>query len=226
MKHFTQRMESDENFKTLVKQEKALIGAIRYQGIQENLRYLATLESNLQKETPINVQISPRKWYYYAAAATVGIAIIGALIFNSFNQSPEQLFTAYFKPYPNMFEATVRGNSVSTPERREAFQAYEQGDYQKAATLFTELLKTNNEPGILLLLGNSNLILGNVEEAKKNFITLNKDFDELDMQSKWFLSLCYLKSGDVERARAILKELGDTEVSYATKAKELLEKVD
>ena len=46
------------------------------------------------------------------------------------------------------------------------------------------------------------------------------------MQAKWYLSLCYLKSGETEKAQAILKELGATEISYATKARELLEKVN
>ena len=111
-------------------------------------------------------------------------------------------------------------------KRTEAFQAYEQGEYQKAAAMFSTLLKEKEEPGVLLLLGNCNLILGNVEEAKQNFTTLNSDFDELDIQAKWFLGLCYLKSGDVEKARTMLTELGQTEISYADKAKELLEKLN
>lgn len=225
LEQITMRIESDENFKMLVEQEKALIGAIRHQGLQENLQYLKTLEANIHE----NIQLKPnspvKKWYYLAAAATVGIVIVGKILLTSLSESPDKLFEAYFTPYPNMFEPTLRGTSTAT-QRTEAFQAYEQKDYQKAAVLFKELLKTNKEPGILLLLGNSNLILGNIEEAKENFTTLNQDFDELDMPSKWFLSLCYLKSGDVEHARKILKELGETEVSYATKAKELLEKVN
>jgi hypothetical protein len=35
-----------------------------------------------------------------------------------------------------------------------------------------------------------------------------------------------LKSGDMKQAKAILKELGDTEISYATRARELLKKVN
>jgi hypothetical protein len=68
--------------------------------------------------------------------------------------------------------------------------------------------------------------LGDIEAAKENFTTLNKEFDELDMQAKWYLSLCFLKSGDMKQAKAILKELGDTEISYATRARELLKKVN
>jgi len=226
MKHFTSRIESDEKFKTLFEQEKALVGAIRHQGLQDNLQYLKTLEANMQETVHLKPNWGIKKWYYYAAAATVGIIILSKVLITSFTETPDQLFEAYFTPYPNMFEPTVRDNNTVVSKRTEAFQAYEQHDYQKAAILFKDLLKTNKEPGILLLLGNANLILGNLDEAKENFTTLNKDFDELDMQSKWFLSLCYLKSGDIERARTMLKELGETEISYATKAKELLEKVN
>ena len=76
------------------------------------------------------------------------------------------------------------------------------------------------------MLGNTNLMLGQVTEAKENFVTLINDFDDMDLQAKWYLSLCYLKSDDRENARKMLRELGQTEISYASKAKELLEKID
>jgi hypothetical protein len=226
LKTFTTRLESDENFKLLVEQEKALIAAVRYEGAAANLQFLEDLESKLQKETPIRLSSGPTKWYYYAAAAVIGITVVVAVFMNSYKENPDQLFQAYFTPYPNMFEPALRSNQSVDSKRAEAFQAYEQRNYQKAATLFTDLLKDNKDAPMLLLLGNSNLILGNIEKAKANFITLNQDFDNLDMQAKWYLSLCYLKSGETEKAQAILKELGATEISYATKARELLEKVN
>jgi tetratricopeptide (TPR) repeat protein len=231
LKTFTTRLESDENFKLLVEQEKALIAAVRYEGAAANLQYLEDLESKLQKETPIRLSSGPTKWYYYAAAAVVGITVVVAVFMNSFKENPDQLFQAYFAPYPNMFEPGLRSNLFRSDQpidskRAEAFQAYEQGNYQKAATLFTDLLKDNKDAGMLLLLGNSNLILGNLEEAKDNFITLNRDFDGLDMPAKWYLNLTYLKIGETEKAQAILTELGATESSYAAKARELLAKVN
>lgn len=232
--HFIARMESDETFKLLVEQEKAIIGAIRYQGLTDNLQYLQALEANhedgarvkrLDTSTPV------RKWYYVAAAVTFVILILGRVFLTSFNETPHDLFQAYFTVYPNTVEPTLRGassmsGSTTMTKRTQAFSAYDQGDYQNAAILFGELLQSKEEPGMLLLLGNANLILGKVEEAKGNFIRLNKNYDEFDIQSKWYLSLCYLKSGDVDRARAMLKELGNTEISYANRAKELLDKVE
>jgi hypothetical protein len=51
IKDFNSRMESDQNFKALVKQEMALIAAIRYEGAAANLKYLEDLEAKLQKDT-------------------------------------------------------------------------------------------------------------------------------------------------------------------------------
>jgi tetratricopeptide (TPR) repeat protein len=226
LKNFTTRVQSDENFKLLVEQEKALIAAIRFEGAAANLQYLEELETKLQKETPVRLNTGSTRWYYYAAAAVIGTTILVAVFMNSFDENPDQLFQAYFAPYPNMFEPTTRSAESVDSKRADAFQAYEQGNYQRAATLFSDLLNENKEPGMLLLLGNSNMMLGKLDEAKANFITLNKDYDDLDMQAKWYLSLCYLKTGEIDKAQVLLKELGDTEISYSTKAKELLEKVN
>ena len=98
-------------------------------------------------------------------------------------------------------------------------------DYQKAADGFKALLKEKPEPGVLLLLGNANLMLGNIEEAQNNFLTLIKNFDELDGQAKWYLGLSYLKQGQKEKAKLILQELGDPEITYSKKANELLKEV-
>lgn len=226
MKEFDGRIQRDENFKMLVEHERALIAAIRFEGAATDLKFLKDLESKLQQQTPLSISRSAGKWYYYAAAAIAGIAVMVFAYVSTFKENNDELFQAYFTPYPNMFEPTVRSSESVESKRTEAFKAYEGGDYQKAASLFSDLLEENKEPGMLLLLGNSNLMLGRLDEAKANFLTLNKDYDELDIQAKWFLSLCYLKGGETEKATAILKELGNTEISYATKARELLEKVN
>jgi tetratricopeptide (TPR) repeat protein len=221
---FIERINVDAGFQRLVQQERALINAIRYEGISKDLRYLKKVESSLQSP---NQQTAHRKWYYLAAAAIIGIVALAIFILPTFRPSSDQLFQAYFVPYPNMFEPTLRDNRQPTNDpRTAAFKAYEEQDYQRAAMLFSELLIKEQEPGILLLLGNANLILGNTDDAMKNFGILSKEFDELDMQAKWYLSLCYLKRGDIDQAKKMLKELGETEISYAERARELLKKVE
>lgn len=224
---FNTRLASDFAFKALVDQEKILIQGIHAEGLHRDLQYLKSLERTLSHEPVRSLEWPGKKWHYAAAAAVVFfISAVGIWMYSS-QPTSEQLFMTYYdKPYPNIFDFDTRGAT----QQGEAFKAYERGDYAQAAKLFPEAIKVEQNrdeiPGMLMLLGNANLSIGNTKEAEQNFTTLLNNYDELDMPAKWYLSLCYLKNGDVEKARKMLKELGQTEVSYATRAKELLKKVD
>lgn len=216
---FKERLVQDDEFKRLFQREKLLINGIRFNAIESNLHYLKDLETKLQHKKPGFAY----RWPLAIAAAVALFVVAYVTLFNNSNSS-DKLFEAYYKPYPNMFQPTVRGNNA-TDARAQAFQAYDQGNYAAAAAGFEQLLSEKKEAGVLLLLGNSNLMLGKTDAAKNNFITLSNDFDELDIQAKWYLSLCYLKSGEKEEAIRILSELDKTDISYAMKARELLQKV-
>ena len=224
---FNERLKTEDHFKQLVAREKTLIQGIRLEGLSKDLRFLKALEQNLEKEPTIT---SHKTWYAIAATVSLLVAVTAGLLIYNPKKTSDELFAQYYdKAYPSSVfnESNTRGSAAeSMTMRAKAFDAYDREDYAQAAQLFTELLKAKQEPDLLLLLGNANLKLGHIEQAKQNFITLISDFDELDIPGKWFLSLCYLKSGDVDNARKVLEELGEMEVSYATKAKELLKKVD
>jgi tetratricopeptide (TPR) repeat protein len=224
---FVERLNADDSFKQLVAREKTLIQGVRLEGLSRDLRFLKSVEQNLAREPqPVWNQ---KTWYAIAASISLVVAVAAGLLFFDSKATSDELFAQYYdEAYPSSVfnESNTRASENAVSMRSQAFDAYDRGDYRLAAQLFTELLKTKQEPDLLLLLGNANLKLDRVEQAKQNFITLITDFDELDIPGKWFLSLCYLKSGDVENARKMLKELGEMEVSYTTKAKELLDKVD
>lgn len=216
------RLQSEPELRKLFDQEELLVKVIRYEGARNDLQYLRKLERSLAGNERSFIA---RHWQYFAAAASIALVAVAWFFVPFGNQSPPELYAAYFEPYPNVFEPTLRG-STTTGRRAEAFRAYTDGDYQTAATLFGDLLEENPDPGMLLLLGNANLALDRNEEAKKNFNTLLQDYDDLDMQAKWFLSLCHLKAGEVEKAEALLLQLSYTEVDYAVRAKELLRQVN
>jgi tetratricopeptide (TPR) repeat protein len=223
-KWIEQRLAEEPDLKLQYQEHTQLIEGIRYAHLHDKLMQLRTLEKKLP-----SLEKSPKglhlvfNWKTLAAAATVSLLISGYLLVNR-PANPEDLFAQYFETYPNVFEPTVRGSEVEN-ERRDAFNAYDRGDYKTAVILFERILKQKEEPGVLILLGNANLVLGNVEAAQSNFLTLIKNFDELDGQAKWFLGLSYLKQGNTEKARLILQELGDPQFTYSKKAKELLNDV-
>jgi len=207
------------------KSEKELVQGIRYHFLNRKLEELRALEKALPvvEQESATVRIL-HYWKPMAAAAAVLLTVTFIFLFNR-SESPEELFARNFEPYPNVFEPTQRGNDSNADKRASAFAMYEQGKYAEAATLFNQLLSEKKEPEILLLLGNANMVLNHDEEAKNNFLTLVRDFDGLDEQAKWFLSLVYLKSGEREKAKLIWEELGDPKITYSEKAKKLLREV-
>ncbi|HTF20397.1 MAG TPA: tetratricopeptide repeat protein [Chryseolinea sp.] len=220
---FERRINTDDSFRTLVEQEKYIIGAIRIQGLKDELEQLKRMEATLKDPHTAIRQSSNRRWYALAAA------VVALIIVARFALMPgvttEDLYEDHFRPYPNVFEPTLRGQSLAN-DRTDAFKAYEKGDYKQAAALFRTVLQRQKDPGVLLLLGNCNLMLGNTAEAIVNFSKLAGESSELSMQAKWFLSLAYLKDDDKTRALPLLKELAATDASYADKAKEILKELE
>jgi tetratricopeptide (TPR) repeat protein len=218
------RMANEPELKSKFQKHKQLIAGIRFAHLQDKVNQLRLLESSLP---PIEIKRGKEIpfasfWKPLAAAAALAVVIASYVLINQ-PPKPEELYAQYFQPYPNVFEPTLRGSEEAGLSKRSlGFRAYDQADYTKAAALFREALNEQEDPGILLLLGNANLVLGNVEEAQNNFLTLIKNFDELDAQAKLYLGLSYLKQGDSKKAKLILQELGDPQATYSKKAKELL----
>lgn len=230
MKKVEKRMKEEPEFNELFRQETLLVQGIRYGHLKTKWADLKALEATLpavEPEKPAGRVIEWRSnWKVIAAAASLAL-IIGSYFIATRPVEPDVLYARYFQVYPNVFEPVVRGTNQETP-RAQAFAAYDRGDYARAASGFNQLLKEKEEPEILLLLGNSNLILGNAGEAKENFIRLSRDFENpnTDLLAKWYLSLCYLKLGEKESAKVLLEEIAVESSSYQEKAKEMLKKLD
>lgn len=217
------RIAEEPDLRSKYNEHKEIVEGIRFAHLQNQLEQLRALENTLppvvqDKESPDLISF----WKPLAAAA--GIALLVTIYYFS-NQaaSPQELYAKRFQPYPNVFEPTVRGGATPQDKRALAFRAYDQGDYANAAQLFSELTANKKEPGILLLLGNANLIVGKTEDAQSNFLDLITNFNELEVQAKWYLALSYLKQGEVKKADLILQELSDPQITYSKKAKELLD---
>jgi tetratricopeptide (TPR) repeat protein len=201
-------------------EEKKFEKGIRYHFLTKKLGELRTLEKGL----PV-VEVEKRRvvsyWKPLAIAAGVLLTLTFIFLFTR-PETPGQLFAANFEPYPNVFEPQQRDVAAPATARGWAFAVYEKKDYDEASRLFQQLFISDNEPEVLLLLGNANLANDHTDEAINNFLNLINSFDALTEQAKWYLSLCYLKKGDVEKAKQTLKELTGSDNVYSEKAVKLL----
>ncbi len=220
------RIADEPEFAELYQNELLLVRGIRLSHLKTKLEELKVIEGDMSSTSRPAGRVLSIQTFWRPLAIAAGLTLL-AVAYSLWNNSsnPQELFAANFKPYPNVFEPVVRGTGEQN-KRAEAFAAYEKGEYKVAAEGFKQLLQVNEEPGVLLLLGNANLMLDRTSEAKENFVTLSKDFDELDLLAKWYLSLCYLKMGETDSARVLLDEIVGQGGSYSEKAKELLNKLD
>src|SRR5688572_969509 len=79
-KHFDTRVAQDDFFKALVQREKIIIGAIRSQGLTDNLQYLKSVEEKIQGNQSHLTQGGITRWYYYAAAIVIILVTIKLLL--------------------------------------------------------------------------------------------------------------------------------------------------
>lgn len=212
-----ERLKRDYDFRKLFDREKLLVDMIRFEAARRDLQYLRNLEESFSGKKSSHLQYV----YYYLAAAACIAAIVLLVWMPAKDSRTQSLFAEYFQPHPNIFEPLLRNESDNSPRTR-AFQAYEQENYQQAALLFTGLLTENEDAGMMMLLGNSNLILGNTEAAKQNFSGVIRISPGLRAGAKWYLALSHLKSGEPDSAKQLLLEVSATGTPYAERAEGLL----
>jgi TolA-binding protein len=223
---FTSRLKSDLELRHLFDREKLLINTIRFGAAKNHLEFFKDLEKSLP-DVSAERKMSSSVVYYAAAASVVIMVVAGIYFFSANEQTETELYAENFVPYPNVFEPMVRGSEEAT-KRALAFQKYEQGDYQQAADLFSEILVGQRDQGMVLLLGNAHLALGKIDEAKDNFsevIQANPDIKaspELAAPAHWYLGLCFLNEGETQKAIETFGKLAKVDNPYSQRAKDLL----
>ncbi len=166
-------------------------------------------------------------WVGIAAASAVILVAIGFLLTNSINpvQTSEELFDQHYEPY------IVPTNYRSAAEINNAFHMalveYGNQDYQKALLLFEKvLIKDESRMDVTLLTGISNLEIENYNKANNSFQEVINHNDNLFIeQAEWYLALCYLKTGEQEKANLQFGKIITDNSLYKEEAEDVLKKL-
>lgn len=221
---FNTLLETDTDFKAQFDFEKNLKRVIK-KAEHENLKAkLHGFEKEIEKEVPV----TKPKWAFgkWSMAASILILIgVGWFAYNSMSASNyHDLYNDNFEAYPNTVYTITRG-AENQSSAREAFTAYELGEYEKAAAIF----ESAEQEGIAHLdfyLAQSYLNLGKNEEAIELFAKVILEDDEFEAEANWYLALAYLKKEDKANAIAALKrQIKNYEFNRA-KATTLLQALD
>ena len=189
--------------------------------LRETMEYM--YEDDTQEQRTPN--LFTRRKFYYAAASAALLLATGGIIQKMSNPdlSSDVVFDKYYAPY----DVTVTYRSGNTEVDRvllSALEQYEEQDYEQAIQLFEKVLdKGKSNMALNLYSGIAYLEEEKYQKATSSFNDIISDEDNLFIeQAEWYLSMCYLKTENLDKARLVLNKIIEEESYYKDKAKEVL----
>lgn len=164
----------------------------------------------------------------WAIAAALLALIVSAMIFWNIQSadppSTEALFAQNFETYP--LNQSVRGGSTDNSVLKIGVQQYQGKDYLAAAQTFEPLAQADQSDMLVAFcLANAYL---NQEPPQFDFAKreLQRIIDDgvniYVLRAKWYLALIFLKEGNIEKTKSLLKAVAQSGDSLGQKAKTLL----
>jgi hypothetical protein len=197
---------------------------------QEWKNHFALLDKqsvNAEEVTVPEAKIIPlnRTSYYWwsGLAACLLVGYFFYFLLNTGNKN-EKLFAQYYEPY---MIASVQRNAGAGGTKEQAMQAYENGNYQEAAKLFTACVSvTPPDVSCTFYLGLASIETKELVKAEKYLSeVVNQPANDYRTRARWYLALVYLKQEQTEKAAELLKQLQLEQGFYRKKATKLLQEL-
>ncbi|ELR70933.1 hypothetical protein C900_03216 [Fulvivirga imtechensis AK7] len=222
---FEKRRAEDEDFDRKVEDYVHIMSEIRTFGERDFMKKLHSWEKDIAGEK--EAKVIPLKTILSIAAAIIIILIpIGYLLMSDqTQQGPQELYTAYFKPY----EDVISERSESSGLLEQGLSAYNQENYRQAITYLEGFVKENPENnGSKTYLGIAYLASNEPEKAESILKDVTQNASGLFKEvSEWYLALAYLDLNQKNRAKDQFNNItSQPDHMYYSKAKELLQKID
>lgn len=216
-REFEELMASDPEFSDAVNFQKKLKTAIKQEERHQ-------LKAYLQKfDKPKNTY---RLWWYAAACLAIGLSLTW-WIKSAPSDLPQQLYTAYFEPYPNVIVPIVRGRDQMEKDlKTRAFSLYDQALYEEAVSAFEQLYKDSGQDYAVLYQAISLMASDHPKEAI--LLLEQKDWESINAYTEiahWYLALAYLNNEEISKAKIYLQKVAETNHPLASSAVQLLQKL-
>lgn len=217
---FDELLKNDIQFKEDVALHTNLKEVVEYDDDTNFKKLISNIESKAKST------LQKRNYTKWLVAASI-VVLLGSFYVINLNKtvSSNKLFATYFEPYRNVIQPVERGNEMQD-KKTQAFTAYENGYFEEAITLFSELHITTNESYYLFYKANALLQLEQANESINLLLEHLKTNDILTQKTNWYLALAYLKIDDTENAKNTLQIVINSKMYKTEDAKALLKKLD
>jgi tetratricopeptide (TPR) repeat protein len=219
LKDFNNKLKNDPELARELKFQQEVFESIRDEKKFALRDTLDEVGSYMARKLAIRRFFRP---FHLAAAAIVLIMILGGsfiyrAVFNSTDR-PQHLYEEFFENEYDLM--TVRSLTSANDVLHRGMNHFSNREYDKAISSFEEI------PGNMLgklYTGFSYMHLEEYGKAEQQFKSIINDENNMFVdQASWHLGLCYLASGNEQKARSVFNEIASGDTFYRTKALELL----
>ena len=222
---FEQRMREHAELAQQVHLHRDMLLGMEYYFMQQLKEQLALSD---QKKKSFN-------WPLFLKVAAAVLLVVGlagvAYYYGQRPANPEQLFLAYFEPYPNTLTQTNRSEASpddASDEVAAAVRDYEQGNFSQAVAALNEALSSaditdDRRTALVFYRGVANLQLGNGRQARSDLAKVIQSDTLLTEPATWYTGLSYLQDNNVAEAKRIFEQLRAAQGEYAERAAKLLD---
>jgi len=168
------------------------------------------------------------KWYFIAASAAA-VLVISFLIYKNISAplSSDDLYVEYYKSYHFVTEQTRSSDKITDNMVHDATKLYKSEKYAEASVLVMDALELNNKHvKARFIYGLTLLEASNYTTAAKQFSRILSNHDSYNIESRWYLALCYLKQEKSANAKRLLSELSQSKNLYQKRAIKILDELD
>lgn len=222
---FQKELKSNEQLREEALLRKKSDDILKNKDIISLRKKLQKIESNRQEIKPGEKAKRP-VYFYYAAAISILIIVGSAAIFSSFSLTNDEIMDKFYNTYEP--PTTQRSGTIGKIDDFElALDYYNTHDYFNAASLFKKVLESNpKNMESKFLYGVSSFENQKYPEAEISFTDVIKDGKSLYIEtSKWYLALCYIKTGEKDKALQQLKIVSNDPGIYQKDANKIIRKL-
>lgn len=169
------------------------------------MAFRASVKSALDELTASpKISAPPVRMYLMVAASAILLFLAGWTAYTFLFDSPshEELYSRYFKPYPDLISG--RNDAPDNDMLSDLMFYYNQQDYQNAVKTL-EQLQSVDKPLIRLYAGIAYLNTDHLTEAKEAFAAVADTQKIYRNEALWYLSLTYLREQKQKEAQRLLK---------------------
>ena len=217
---FREALDNDQDLQLEVEMQRDAISGINLFGAEALKKQLQEVDAQQATNSP-NSRGRPLYVWLAIAASVTALLLVAVLLFDGGSNSQE-LYTAYFEPYPNVVDPIERSGGVPVDLAGKAMYFYEQENFKEAISLFNQNQLLDDQ-AYQFYLGVS--YLGNQQPglAEQTLAPLVEDEQgALYEAALWYTGLANLASNKPEQAKSKIEMVSKLEGEFSKEAQDLL----